>query len=357
MITPDAKRTAGAGESPAGVLSLGIGRDSRRGGQGPTGAARVAPCARQRPPQHGHRPRRLRGATIILISFTGRPAGPRDDLPLAAGRPPRRSPWPTFAASLAGVIVDWLPFYLILVAYDFLRGFVGSAPALRPALPAADPDRRVPLRDRSRPSRSRTASTRSGSCPGTTSTPGPTYLTHYFTVFVVAAILWRVARPRFLEFRAMVVTLSLSAFATYALVPAAPPWMASDYGLIDSPVYRVTGSVWTELGVHPAAAIWDKGDSLYNPVAALPSLHAAFPMLLLCFFWRDGIWLRLAGIVYVLSMAWTLVYGGEHYVFDVFLGWIYAVAVYFGVRWVRAKVGGPPRRCRRGARAPLPAPA
>ena len=40
-------------------------------------------------------------------------------------------------------------------------------------------------------------------------------------------------------------------------------------------------------------------------------------------------------------MGWTLVYGGEHYVFDVLLGWIYAVAVYFGVRWVRARGGRP----------------
>ena len=163
-----------------------------------------------------------------------------------------------------------------------------------------------------------------------------TYLTHFFTVFVVAAILWRVSRPRFLEFRAMVLTLSISAFATYALFPAAPPWMASDDGLI-GPVYRITGSVWSELGVHPAASIWDKGDSLYNPVAALPSLHAAFPMLLLCFFWRYGLWPRLIGIAYVLSMAWALIYGGEHYVFDVLAGWGYAAAVYFGVRWARAK--------------------
>jgi len=36
-------------------------------------------------------------------------------------------------------------------------------------------------------------------------------------------------------------------------------------------------------------------------------------------------------------MCWTLVYGGEHYVFDVLLGWIYAVAVYFGVIWARAR--------------------
>jgi membrane-associated phospholipid phosphatase len=55
---------------------------------------------------------------------------------------------------------------------------------------------------------------------------------------------------------------------------------------------------------------------------------------------------RVLGIGYVLAMAWTLVYGGEHYVFDVLLGWIYAVSVYFGVRWVRARWGERRRRAR-----------
>jgi hypothetical protein len=235
-----------------------------------------------------------------------------------------------------GVIFDWLPFYLILVGYDFLRGFVGSHPLFDPHfLPQIDFDNfffgsipTVELQERLY---------EVGRLPWYDVLAWATYLTHFFMVFVVAAVLWRVARPRFLEFRAMVLTLSISAFATYALFPAAPPWMASDDGLIGGPVYRITGSVWSELGVYPAASIWDKGDSLYNPVAALPSLHAAFPMLLLCFFWRYGLWARLIGIAYVLSMAWALVYGGEHYVFDVLVGWGYAAAVYFGVRWVRAR--------------------
>ena len=33
----------------------------------------------------------------------------------------------------------------------------------------------------------------------------------------------------------------------------------------------------------------------------------------------------------------AIVYMGEHYVFDVFLGWIYAIIVYFGVLWVRRR--------------------
>ena len=30
------------------------------------------------------------------------------------------------------MILDWLPFYLILLAYDFLRGFVGNNPIFDP---------------------------------------------------------------------------------------------------------------------------------------------------------------------------------------------------------------------------------
>ena len=273
-------------------------------------------------------------ATIILISFTGvLLARETIFLWLLVG---------LLVISLTdvrgfarGVIFDWLPFYLILVGYDFLRGFVGSHPLFDPHfLPQLDFDKfifgsvpTVELQEHLYGI---------GQLPWYDVLAWATYLTHFFTVFVVAAVLWRVSRPLFLEFRAMVLTLSIAAFATYALFPAAPPWMASDHGLI-GPVYRITGSVWSELGVYPAASIWDKGDSLYNPVAALPSLHAAFPMLLLCFFWRYGIWPRLIGIVYVLSMAWALIYGGEHYVFDVLLGWGYAAVVYFGVRWVRAR--------------------
>ena len=273
-------------------------------------------------------------ATVLLFSFTGvLLARETIFLWLLVG---------VLAVSLAdvrgfvrGVIFDWLPFYLILVAYDFLRGFVGANPIFAPHFaPQIDADRflfggTVPtvwLQERL---------FEVGQLPWYDVLSWVVYLTHYFLIFIVAAWLWRVSRVRFLEFRAMVLTLSIAAFLTYAFVPAAPPWMASDY-LMVGPVNRIPGSVWTELGVYPAASIWDKGSSLYNPVAALPSLHAAFPMLLCCYFWRAGTIAKVLGVAYVLAMAWTLVYGGEHYVFDVLLGWVYALAVYFGVRRARA---------------------
>jgi len=78
-------------------------------------------------------------------------------------------------------------------------------------------------------------------------------------------------------------------------------------------------------------------------------------MLLCCYFWRRGPLARVLGVAYVLAMGWTLVYGGEHYVFDVLLGWTYAVSVYFGVRWVRARWAERRARARAPASAGAPA--
>jgi membrane-associated phospholipid phosphatase len=46
------------------------------------------------------------------------------------------------------------------------------------------------------------------------------------------------------------------------------------------------------------------------------------------FFWRGARpWLRALLVGYALAMAFTLVYSGEHYFFDIVTGWLYAVAV------------------------------
>jgi hypothetical protein len=75
------------------------------------------------------------------------------------------------------------------------------------------------------------------------------------------------------------------------------------------------------------------GKQLANPVAALPSLHAAYPLLLCLFFWpvASRAW-RVVLATYVVAMGFVLVYGAEHYVFDLLLGWVYAVAVTVAAR-------------------------
>ena len=52
-------------------------------------------------------------------------------------------------------------------------------------------------------------------------------------------------------------------------------------------------------------------------------------------------------------MAFSLVYTGEHYVFDILLGWVYAVVVYFAASWAMDALVTVARG-RRAAAEPLP---
>ncbi len=88
--------------------------------------------------------------------------------------------------------------------------------------------------------------------------------------------------------------------------------------------------VWQHVGLKAATALFTHGSEFANNVAAMPSLHAAYPMLILLFFWssaRRPVRVLLVG--YVLAMAFSLVYSGEHFVADEVAGWACAIAVYF----------------------------
>ena len=52
----------------------------------------------------------------------------------------------------------------------------------------------------------------------------------------------------------MVVALSLAGLVTYALYPAAPPWLAARERVIE-PVHRLSGAGWADLGLPRAGAL------------------------------------------------------------------------------------------------------
>jgi len=185
------------------------------------------------------------------------------------------------------------------------------------------------------------------------------YMTHFFATLLVAAALWRWAYPRFRQFRTMVLTLATAGFATYVLFPAAPPWMASQMHQLE-PTHRVIlVDVWNALGFQTANSLVEVNSGFINQTAAVPSMHAAYPLLMLLFFWSTGkLWVRLGFAAYTVLMAFTLVYAGEHYVFDILLGWIYAVgafALVTAVGRMRARRRQPAETSHpRPAREPLP---
>jgi membrane-associated phospholipid phosphatase len=82
------------------------------------------------------------------------------------------------------------------------------------------------------------------------------------------------------------------------------------------------------------AGLFSKGQASVNLVAAVPSLHAGFTALVAMFLWRRvRPALRPLLALYPLAMALALIATGEHYFFDVLLGWLYAGAVMGGWAW------------------------
>jgi hypothetical protein len=232
--------------------------------------------------------------------------------------------------SWGGMLLEWLPFFGLLVAYDYLRGAVSVTPLQAHVMPQIDADQAL----------------FGGTVPTVWLqrhlwTPGHfhwydygvwgIYMTHFFVVWVVAAVLWRVSRQRFRRYALLIVALTVAAFLTYWLYPAQPPWLAGD-GVRLSVVDRIVPLIWDQLGVPTIQSAYENS-SFVNTVAAMPSLHAAYPFMLMLFFWPAGKLVRILLGAYTLAMAFTLVYGGEHFVVDIVVGWGMALLTYAVVAW------------------------
>src|SRR4029077_13103525 len=167
----------------------------------------------------------------------------------------------------------------------------------------------------------------------------------FFATLLVAVGIWLYRYQWFHRFAACIVLLAGLGLVTYVVFPAAPPWLAADHGYLPH-TFRITHAVVNNLPVPKAGALFQSGTDWGNDVAAVPSLHAGYTMLI-CLFLCPRVnrhWRPLLA-VYPIGMGLSLIYLGEHYLIDILLGWTYAaVAVYVVNRAFE-------RRPRRGADA------
>jgi hypothetical protein len=86
-------------------------------------------------------------------------------------------------------------------------------------------------------------------------------------------------------------------------------------------------------GMHLTEGFVQSGIDASNQVAAVPSLHAAEAALVCVFGWPfvRRRW-RPVLALYPLVMGFTLVFGGDHFVLDVLLGWAVVALVMVGAR-------------------------
>jgi len=258
----------------------------------------------------------------------------------------------------ARLVLDWLPFVAVLVLYDLTRGMADTLgmPVHVSDLAAAEswlfggtlPT--VWLQDELGFTGDGWEATGQGAWWHVV--VSAVYLSHFLVTPIVAAVLWLRNRQRWIAYTAHVIGVALVGVTTYILVPAAPPWYAAARGVIP-PVERLSGLGWDVVGLHSAGALLDHGQAKVNLVAAIPSLHTAFAVLVLLFFWP--VLNRIARALlalYPLLMGLILVYSGEHYVIDVLAGWVCAGIVASGLALI-ARLW----RRHRAAQAPSPAPA
>jgi membrane-associated phospholipid phosphatase len=242
---------------------------------------------------------------------------------VSIGRPPRQ---------ILQLVVDWLPIVLVLSVYDVTRGAADSFGIGVHVHPMIDFDRFVFFGET--PTEWLQSHLYEEDVVNWWDVAFTLIYTSYFiTPFALAGYLWARDRLAFLRFTKRLVTLALVGLATYIAFPAAPPWMAGKMGLLEH-VHRTTSKGWEVLGV--GTATWfSEGQSKVNLVAAVPSLHSAFCALVAFFLWTRvrRRWLRPLLLLYPLAMGIALMATGEHYFFDVLLGWLYAGGVMAGWAW------------------------
>jgi membrane-associated phospholipid phosphatase len=239
---------------------------------------------------------------------------------------------------LVRVLLDWLPFTLVLMVYDISRGVANAI-----SLPLHEHD---------------VASAESWLFGGHVPTvwlqdhfydanavhwydavATLVYTTHFLTTPILAAVLWLWNRHVWIGYIIRVIALSVAGLVTYVLFPEAPPWLAARDGLID-PVSRLSARGWIWLHAGNLQHVLDNAQrDGPNPVAAMPSLHTAFATLAALYLGTRlaSRWRYLLAL-YPVAMGLVLVYTGEHYVLDVVVGAAYAVAVHVLVtRWERSR--------------------
>ena len=255
-----------------------------------------------------------------------------------------RGGWPTpdflippllLIAVLAGrgwrFVVDWTPFLLLILVYEGFRGIADDLNSAVHFQELIDAERWLLGSTRTAPEILQDWFFTPGMVLWLDWVATFLYLAHFVVPTAFAFYFWMKDRTAFWRFAVPLLGLFFAAFLTYYFYPAAPPWMASQEGLIArvDRIYLVTLDSLPQ--TEPLAFAFRHFSP--NEVAAIPSLHAAVPLLIALIsvdVWR---WRGLPVAVYAGLGSLSFMYLGEHYLVDIILGWLYAVFA-FVFLWV-----------------------
>lgn len=230
-------------------------------------------------------------------------------------------------------LADWVPFLLLLFGYEYLRGVIPFLQMRPHIFTMIEIDQKlfgyIPT------IKLQSVLFSSGINRWYDYLAVILYISHFIIPMLVAFIFWLYDRKHFKKFSLALLLLSYLAFITYIIFPAMPPWMASRDGYLP-PLQKIMDQVFMSFS-HPIYL-----PSIYrffgaNLVAAVPSLHAAYPWLIFLFLIKKLGKIITFIVPYVLGVWFSVVYLGEHYVIDVLVGIAYATIAYLVIIYFNRK--------------------
>ena len=160
----------------------------------------------------------------------------------------------------------------------------------------------------------------------------------YVTVFY-AFWLYRADFAAMRRFTWAFFAVNVLGFLTYHVYPAAPPWYVHSRGCVadlaahaDAGVHLTRVDAW--LGFNYFARFYSHSNDVYG---AMPSLHVAYPLMVVLAGWRIHGWLgRSLAVGFWLWMSLAAIYLDHHWVADVLAGYAVTILGWLPVCWALA---------------------
>jgi membrane-associated phospholipid phosphatase len=223
-------------------------------------------------------------------------------------------------------LTDWIPFLVLFLSYEYLRGLGGKL-----GMPIHDVTslERLVSFGQVPTLLLQQAFYHAGHLSWYDIAATMFYFLHFAFPLGLGYLFWVVDRRTFLRFSRALIAMSFGAFVFYLLLPVAPPWKAlpTVVKIIDHTLPSFTDIP----GIPVPATVYHWLTP--NQYAAMPSLHAAYPLLGALFALR--LWGRRAWpvLVYTACVWLSIVYLGEHYVVDIIGALVFVLAAFFGEDW------------------------
>lgn len=136
----------------------------------------------------------------------------------------------------------------------------------------------------------------------------------------------------FLKYSLAFLFVNIVGFTIYYIYPAAPPWYVQDYGF-DLHIGVKGSRAGLErfdnlIGIPIFKGIYNKNA---NVLAAMPSLHSAYPVVVLFYAFKKKIkpYVKALFVIFLFGIWFSAVYSSHHYIIDVMAGVFVAIITLF----------------------------